>query len=44
MCRELGLSDISDIPLALQRLKAVVEGVPRMERFIVQVSGVDSGR
>lgn len=37
MCRELGLSDISDIQPAIMKLKAVVGAVPRMEKFITKV-------
>lgn len=37
VCRELGLSDISDIQPALIKLKAVVGAVPRMEKFITKV-------
>ena len=37
VCRELGLSDISDIQPALIKLKAVVGTVPRMEKFITKV-------
>ena len=37
VCRELGLSDISEILPALIKLKTVVGAVPRMERFITQV-------
>jgi hypothetical protein len=37
VCRQLDLRDISDIPYALERLRSVVEAVPRMERFIDQV-------
>ena len=40
VCRELDLSDISDVQPALQKLKAVVEAVPRMERFITEVCGL----
>jgi hypothetical protein len=37
VCRELGLSDISDIQPAIMKLKAVVGAVPRMEKFITKV-------
>lgn len=37
VCRELDVSDISDIQPSLAKLKAVVKAVPRMERFITQV-------
>ena len=40
ICRELDLSDISDVQPALQKLKTVVEAVPRMERFITKVCGL----
>lgn len=37
VCRELDVSDISEIQPSLAKLKAVVKAVPRMERFISQV-------
>ena len=37
VCRELGLSDVSEVQPALVKLKTVVGAVPRMERFITQV-------
>jgi len=37
VCRELDVSDVSDIQPSLAKLKAVVKAVPRMERFISQV-------
>ena len=37
VCRELDVSDVSDIQPSLAKLKAVVKAVPRMERFITQV-------
>jgi hypothetical protein len=37
VCRELEVSDVSDIQPSLAKLKAVVKAVPRMERFIAQV-------
>ena len=37
VCRELSVSDISDIKPALDKLKAVMTTVPRMERFISDV-------
>ena len=37
VCRELGLSDVSEVLPALLKLKTVVGAVPRMERFITQV-------
>ena len=37
VCRELDVSDISDIQPSLAKLKAVVKAVPRMERFISHV-------
>lgn len=36
-CRELDLCDISEIPLCLSKLKAVVRTVPRMEEFISRI-------
>jgi hypothetical protein len=38
ICRELDLSELSEIPTALQKMKAVVRAVPRMERFIGKVT------
>ncbi len=37
ICRELDITDISDIRECIIKLKAVVKTVPRMERFISQV-------
>jgi hypothetical protein len=37
ICRELDVSDISEIQPCLVKLKTVVKAVPRMERFIIQV-------
>ncbi len=37
VCRELDVTDISDILQCVVKLKAVVKTVPRMERFISQV-------
>lgn len=37
LCRELQLSDISELPPAVRKLKAVVRTVPRMDRFINDV-------
>lgn len=37
LCRELQLSDISELAPAVRKLKAVVRTVPRMERFINDV-------
>ena len=39
ICRELDITEISDIQPSLVKLKAVVKTVPRMERFISQVCG-----
>jgi hypothetical protein len=38
ICRELDLSDVSEIVGSIEKLKYVVKSVPRMERFITQVS------
>jgi hypothetical protein len=38
ICRELDLSDISEIQHAITKLKSVVRTVPRMERFIAKVT------
>ena len=38
ICRELNVSDISEIKPSLDKLKAVIKNVPRMERFISEVS------
>lgn len=38
ICRELDLSELSEIPTAIQKMKAVVRAVPRMERFIGKVT------
>ena len=38
VCRELDLSEISEIQASLTKLKAVVRMVPRMERFIAKIS------
>ena len=37
VCRELNVSDISEIKPSLDKLKAVMASVPRMERFISDV-------
>ena len=37
VCRELDVSDVSEIQPSIAKLKAVVKAVPRMERFITQV-------
>lgn len=37
ICRELDVSDVSEIQPCLVKLKSVVKAVPRMERFIIQV-------
>ena len=37
VCRELDVSDVSEVVPSLQKLKAVVKAVPRMERFISQI-------
>ena len=37
VCRELDVSDVSEVAPSLQKLKAVVKAVPRMEKFITQV-------
>ena len=37
VCRELNVSDISEIKPSLDKLKAVMTSVPRMERFISDV-------
>jgi len=37
VCRELDVSDVSEVQPNLAKLKAVVKAVPRMERFISQV-------
>ena len=37
VCRELDVSDVSEVQPSLAKLKAVVKAVPRMERFIAQV-------
>jgi hypothetical protein len=37
VCRELDVSDVSEVAPGIQKLKAVVKAVPRMERFISQV-------
>ena len=39
ICRELDITEISDIQPSLVKLKAVVKTVPRMERFISQICG-----
>lgn len=37
VCRELDVTDVSEIQPSIAKLKAVVKAVPRMERFITQV-------
>jgi len=37
VCRELDVSDVSEVQPTLAKLKAVVKAVPRMERFIAQI-------
>jgi len=37
VCRELNISDISEIKPSLDKLKAVIKTVPRMEKFISEV-------
>ena len=37
VCRELDVSDVSDIQPSIGKLKAVVKAVPRMEKFITQI-------
>ena len=37
ICRELDINDLSEIQPALIKLKAVVNTIPRMEKFIKQV-------
>lgn len=37
ICRELDLSEISDVIPAIAKLKKVVQAVPRMERFITDI-------
>ena len=37
ICRELDISEISEIQLCITKLKAVVRAVPRMEKFITAV-------
>lgn len=37
ICRELDISEISEIHLCISKLKAVVRAVPRMEKFITTV-------
>jgi hypothetical protein len=37
VCRELDVSDVSEVQPCLAKLKAVVKAVPRMEKFISQV-------
>jgi len=37
VCRELDVSDVSEVQPMLAKLKAVVKAVPRMERFIAQI-------
>lgn len=44
VCRELDLSDLSEIPQAIHKLKTVVRAVPRMERFISKVTSFVSDR
>lgn len=36
-CRELDISDISDIQTSIVKLKAVVRSIPRMEKFISNI-------
>lgn len=38
VCRDLDITDVSEIPICLSKLKMVVKTVPRMERLIAQVS------
>ncbi len=38
VCRELDLSEISEIQACLAKLKAVVKAVPRMENFISTIT------
>lgn len=38
VCRELDVSDVSEVTPSIQKLKAVVKLVPRMENFISKVS------
>ena len=39
VCRELDVSDVSEVVPSIVKLKTVVHAVPRMERFISQVCG-----
>ena len=39
-CREVGVCDVSDLQPALQKLTAVVEAVPRLERLLEAAVGV----
>jgi hypothetical protein len=38
ICRELDISDISEIPFSLQKLKKAVRMIPRMEEILAGVS------
>ncbi len=38
VCRELDLSDISEIPLSIKKLKTVIKTVPRMEELLSNLS------
>ena len=38
VCRDLDITDVSEIPICISKLKMVVKAVPRMERLISQVS------
>ena len=38
VCRDLDITDVSEIPICLSKLKMVVKTVPRMEQLIAQVS------
>jgi flagellar biosynthesis chaperone FliJ len=37
VCRELNISEVSDIKPSLDKMKAVIHSIPRMENFIEQV-------